>query len=136
MDVIDTGVRAEIEALVAEYSWRLDHAAWSTLPGLCVPDLRMTMGGHVLEGVDGLSAWAEQRAKTPERRTHHQTTNLRLYPNADPDELRGDVMLVLHVSTNGGPSSIEFVGEYRDRYVRTDKGWRFASRDVVPITAP
>lgn len=90
----------------------------------------------MIEGVDGLAAWAVQRAQRPERRTHHQTTNVRLVPGGNEQEVSGTVMLVLHVSNAGSDPAVEFVGEYQDRYVRIGDDWRFASRDVVPITRP
>lgn len=127
--------RLAIEALVNEYAWLLDHRQWDDVPGLCTEDAVLKIRGREIVGQQGLAQWAEYRAQKSARRTQHQMTLVRLEP-IDPDVVRGTAALVLHVAKTGGSGTyVDLVGEYQDEYVRTDGGWRFRRRTLVPIDA-
>ncbi|WP_433634933.1 nuclear transport factor 2 family protein [Nocardia sp. CA-120079] len=131
----DNDIR-QINELIIEHSWLLDHGRWHDAVELYTDDARMEIGGNVLEGRSALLTWADRRATDKGRRTHHQCTNVRLVPIAE-GTVEGSVMLVLHVSIDGAPATVEFVGEYRDRYRRNPQGhWRFERRSVLSISDP
>lgn len=124
--------RQELDELVVEHAWLLDHGRWHEVADLYVDGGTLSIGGRVLTGRAEFLAWADLRAANSGRRTHHQCTNLRLRSEGD-GTASGTVMLVLHVS-EGGPAFVEFVGEYRDRYEQGhDSKWRFGSRELHPL---
>ena len=132
---LSTADRLAIEALVTEYAWLLDHRRWDDVAGLCTDDAVLKIRGREIVGQDGLAQWAEYRAQKQSRRTQHQMTLLRLEP-VEPDLVRGTAALVLHVAKTGGSGPyVDLVGEYQDEYARTDGGWRFRRRTLVPIDA-
>jgi 3-phenylpropionate/cinnamic acid dioxygenase small subunit len=127
--------RLAIEALVNEYAWLLDHRRWDDVLGLCTEDAVLRIRGREIVGQEGLARWAEYRAQKSARRTQHQMTLLRLEP-VEHGLVKGTAALVLHVAKTGGSGTyVDLVGEYRDEYVRTDGGWRFRRRTLVPIDA-
>jgi 3-phenylpropionate/cinnamic acid dioxygenase small subunit len=125
--------RLAIESLVTEYAWLLDHRRWHDVGGLCTDDAVLKIRGREIVGQQGLVEWAEYRAQKASRRTQHQMTLLRLDP-VERDLVRGTAALVLHVAKTGGSGTyVDLVGEYEDEYVRTNGGWRFRRRTLVPI---
>ena len=53
-----------------------------------------------------------------------------------PDAVEGTTLLVTFMDANGSQSSVPWnVGEDHDRFVRTEQGWRFASRSYVNLFA-
>ena len=123
-----------IELLVAEYAHRLDHREWDRIAALFTPDAYVKIRGREILGHDGLRDWAAYRSAKQSRKTQHQMTILHLTATDDPDVIEGTAPLVLHVAKSGGSDTyIDFVGEYRDEYVRGEDGWRFRRRVLVSI---
>lgn len=126
--------RSDIEALVIEYAWILDHQDWDRITELFVEDAYLRIRRQDIHGHDGLREWAAARAAKGRRRTQHQMTLLRLRPTEEPDVIEGTVALVLHVAKSGGRDTyVDLVGEYQDLYQQTEDGWRFRRRVLVPI---
>jgi 3-phenylpropionate/cinnamic acid dioxygenase small subunit len=132
MSALSIEDRIEIETLVTEYAWLLDHQRWHDIAELCTDDAVLHIRGREIVGQDGLAEWADYRALKKNRRTQHQMTLLRLDP-VSKDEVRGSSGLVLHTAKAGGGTYVDLVGEYQDEYVRTPAGWRFASRRLVRL---
>lgn len=132
---ISTEDRIQIEALVTEYAWLLDHRRFDAVVGLCTDDCDLKIRGVKIHGADGLRDWLDQRAASQSRRaSQHQMSLLRLEPTADADVVTGTAALVLHVAKSGTSGSyVDLVGEYQDEYVRTGDGWRFRKRTLVTL---
>ena len=127
--------RLAIEALVTEYAWLLDHRRWNEVANLMTDDVVLKIRGREIIGQQGMTEWAEYRAQKQSRRTQHQMTLVRLEP-VDADVVRGTAALVLHVAKMGSSDTyVDLVGEYEDEYVRTQDGWRFRRRTLVPVDA-
>ena len=132
---IPTEDRLQIEALVTEYAWRLDHRRFDEVVELCTDDCDLKIRGVKVHGADGLRDWLDQRATSQSRRaSQHQMSLLRLEPTDDADVVNGTAALVLHVAKSGTSGSyVDLVGEYQDEYVRTGDGWRFRRRTLVTL---
>jgi ketosteroid isomerase-like protein len=123
---------AAITSLVTEWAWLLDHDRWHEIAELMTDDGVVVGLGPDRHGPDGMRAWADARAAKTGRRTLHQLTNLRATDG--PDGVLVTTALVLRAVDAGSPDPrVEFVGEYRDRCVPTDAGWRFARRELVAL---
>jgi len=121
--------RIDIEELVTEYAWLLDHQRWGEVSALCTDDAVLHIRGREIVGQDGLKEWAEYRAMKKNRRTQHQMTLLRLDAVTN-DHVRGSCGLVLHTAKAGGGTYVDLVGEYQDEYVG---GWKFQARRLVRL---
>ena len=127
--------RLQIEALVTEYAWLLDHRRFEEVLGLCTEDCELKIRGVKIHGAEGLKEWLDQRAASQsERSSQHQMSLLRLESTGDGDVITGTAALVLHVAKSGSSGSyVDLVGEYQDEYVRTGEGWRFRTRTLVTL---
>jgi len=131
-----SGDVAAIERLVLEHAHLLDHARWIEVGDLYTAEGRLEgVGPQPIVGHEAFRGWAERRAQNPARRTHHQTTNIRVRVTGDRTAT-GSSMLVLYVFDAGRPDAgvvREVVAEYRDEYERHDDRWYFARRLLVPL---
>lgn len=130
----ETSERLAIEALVAEFAWRIDHGEAARVPELFTQDGRFAVPGSAVEGQDQLTEAFSARERQSHT-TRHVCTNLRLEILAE-DRARGTVLVTLyrHDRERLGELMPFAVNDYEDRYERgVDERWRFAERCVVPI---
>lgn len=124
--------RVEIERLVIEFSYLLDHGQGDRVANLFAPDAVFENPGTGLRAV-GRGAIAEyyaRRARDP-RTTRHVSTNLHLRFET-PDRAIGTRLITYYRGDGSGPpfpAEPGSVGEYKEIFVRTPDGkWRFAFR--------
>ncbi len=136
---MDTNERLLIERdcqrLVTEYCHLVDHGEAAQIAELFSEDgvwksPEVTMNGQA-EVKRGFAA----RQANAKRMSRHVCNNF-LLDVIDEDHAEGTVYLTLY-RHDGEPgrrtSPLEgprMVGEYRDRFVRTSEGWRFAHREI------
>ena len=90
-----------------------------------------------MKGREQIAAGFAQRQANDARMSRHVCQNF-LCEVIDDDHARGVVYLTLY-RHDGEPGrrfsplaeGPELVGEYRDRFVRTPRGWRIAERETV-----
>ncbi|MBV9542295.1 MAG: nuclear transport factor 2 family protein, partial [Alphaproteobacteria bacterium] len=97
---------------------------------------------NTMTGVAKIRAGFRQRQDNIARMSRHVCCNL-LIDVVDADHASGTVYLTLYrhdgeptrrTSPSAAPA---IVGEYRDQFVRTSGGWRFARREIaVSFVAP
>jgi SnoaL-like domain len=124
----------ELSRLVIEHAWRTDNGRADTLHELWADDGELDLGSTVLGGRQAIADWGRQLVDSPPWLTiHHVCGNMRFVMDG-PDAAVGSTILIVFMDTNGTKSSIPFnVGEDHDRFVRTEQGWRFASRRWVEL---
>jgi hypothetical protein len=122
----------EIQQLVARYGYAVDT---HTDNGYAYADLFTPDG--VFGKTKGREALAELARTTQKERggpafTRHFLTNVIIYPT--PEGARGSqYLMAVDVSEGGKPSSLVHGGRYDDEYVKTPAGWRFRSRQYLPV---
>ena len=124
----------ELSRLVIEHAWRTDNGRADTLHELWAEDGELDLGSTVLRGRPAIADWGRQLVESPPWLTiHHVCGNMRFVMDG-PDAAVGSTILIVFMDTDGTKSSIPFnVGEDQDRFVRTEQGWRFASRRWVEL---
>lgn len=125
-------VRVACEDLVTAYAHFIDLGDAAAVADLFTDD-GVWHGGNVhMEGGAEIKAGFGRRAAT-DRRSAHVCTNLAVTSDG-PDAADGVCYFTLYRHDGGDPGTPAplagpaMVGVYRDRFVRTDAGWRFASR--------
>jgi hypothetical protein len=120
--------------LVVEHAWRTDNGQSDTLHELWADDGELDLGSTVLRGREAIAVWGSQIVENPPWRTiHHVCGNMRFLADG-PDAAVGSTLLVVFMDADGTQPSVPFnVGEDHDRFVRTEHGWRFASRRWVEL---
>ena len=130
MEVWELAAREEIRDLVAAYAHAADSGRFDEVAGLFALDGVLETPDHVEHrGRDAIRAFLGGTGKLLAGATtvpiiRHHVANLRLAVTG-PDDATGAAYFF--VITERGP---DHWGRYRDRYVRTDEGWRFAHRRV------
>lgn len=135
----DPMLRAEIEALVAEFAWRIDRGDPAT-----VADLFTENGWYGREtgdrsvGRDAIrEAYAARAAREAEagvRTARHLFTNLRV--RQQDDRYATGTSILLLFAADGPPphpATPLLVQDYDDAYERVDGQWLFASRSVTKL---
>jgi lactoylglutathione lyase len=133
--------RLEVEQactrLALDYSLLADSARMDEWSELFAEDGEMHLFGQVYKGPAGIRAAVGAGAE-PGAVTAHAITNHRI-DVLGPDEAEGVAYVIVFAGQrkDGAPASAPqispvIVGAYRDRYRRTEKGWKFASRAFEP----
>lgn len=136
MEAIDRlSIERECERLVAAYCHYVDHGEAKRIADLFSVDGVWKGPEVTMEGREQLQQGFGQREANASRMSRHVCTNL-LVDVIDEDHAEGTVYLTLY--RHDGPEGRrlspleqpEMVGEYRDKFVRTAEGWRFAHREI------
>ena len=125
-------VRPEIEGLIAEFAWRIDHANGEGVEELFTPDGVYAFNDWAAEGREQIADFYEQRRARAQRTSRHVYTNLRLR-TASEERAAGTCVLTLHAADGPPPLPLSplMVADYDDLYARGDDGvWRFARRSA------
>lgn len=129
---IDANTRAEIEALVIEHAYLLDHHQSEKLAELYTEDGKMHGIGPAQVGRAALMEYGKKRAAMRVRRARHVVSNLRLVADG-PDRIRGALVITLFRTDGPGMGAADpvAVADANDTYVRgTDGRWRIAERKL------
>ena len=128
-------IERDCERLVTEYCHFVDHDQAERIAELFAEDGVWKSVDGALEGQEAIRKAMAERQANAARMSRHVCNNF-LIDIVDEDHAEGTVYLTLYrhdgkegrrVSPLEGPM---MVGEYRDRFVRTSAGWRFAHREI------
>jgi SnoaL-like domain len=130
----DSAVRAEIEAMLIEHSWLIDHGHANQIGALYTEDAELLLPDDPRRGRAAITAWGLERVAERDRLTRHVHGNLRLIA-LGPHEVAGTLTVVVYRTLNAavfdpGPAT---VAEYEDEYLRVDGHWRIRSRRIAKI---
>ncbi len=126
-------IRLELEALNAEFAYRVDHGPTATVADLFVENGSYgRAGGARSRGREEISATYAARQAHGARTARHLFTNLRL-THEGPDRASGTTIMTLFAQDGSPPLPAEVlaVSDFEDVYVRCDDGeWRYQSRTI------
>ena len=129
-------IERECERLVTAYCHYVDHGEAAKIADLFAKDGVWKSPQVSMDGRDEILRGFGQRQANAGRMSRHVCNNV-LIDVIDADHAEGVCYLTLYrhdgeagrrVSPLAGQP--ELVGEYRDRFVRTPDGWRFAHRQI------
>lgn len=138
-------IERECERLINQYCLFVDFGEASRIAELFTEDGWWENESIRMEGREGIRRNFSHRQGVTRRTSRHLCTNV-LIDVVDEDHATGVCYLInyRHDSRSGeaeypAPSDApKFVGEYRDTFVRTSEGWRFATRhcDITFLRGP
>ncbi len=122
------------ERLITQYTHLVDFGRAPDIADLFTEDGVWRTDEFSMDGQDEIRAGFERRQGVTRRLSRHVCTNIAI--EVDGDVATGLCYLVnyRHDSETGeaerpSPADVpKYVGEYRDRFVRTEDGWRFQDR--------
>lgn len=130
--------------LCIDYAYFGDNGQPDRLAALFAEDGELILPTGTSKGRAAISAGA---TPTPNLVMRHVMSNIRIDVES-PDTAAGTAYLRLYYATREGPEgpaisktlSPRLLGAYHDRFVRTDEGWRFATRTfefaIMPPVPP
>jgi hypothetical protein len=124
-----------LSRLVVEIAWRIDHGQADRVWELFVADGILNTSGIPLVGHDAIRDWGRARTASTIR-TRHICSGMR-FVAYDNERATGTTLLTVfsHDGNGQGSTVPAVVGEDTDTFVRTDAGWRFASRTFEALFA-
>lgn len=132
-------LRGEIEALIAEFAYLIDHGRGTEVHELFTEDgIYGRSTGERSVGREAVREAYLRRAQLPPKTTRHLFTNLRL-EWSDGGKLAGTSIMTLFMGEGELPLPPQpyLVSEYRDVYrFCDDKRWRFEERITTWLFAP
>lgn len=117
-------------ALVTRYAHLVDEGHASQVADLFTIDGVWASPESTFDGQDAIRA-AFRRREESGRRSRHVCTNLAVDVEDDRHASGLCYLTLFRTDAEGTPArgtAPDLVGVYRDRFVRTDDGWRFSSR--------
>ena len=128
-------IERDCERLVTAYCHFVDHGEAERIAELFTEDGVWTSPEVTMDGREAIRKAMAFRQANVARMSRHVCNNF-LLDISDADHAEGTVYLTLYrhdgeegrlVSPLEGPA---MVGEYRDRFVRTEEGWRISYREI------
>ena len=128
-------LRAEVDAVLADWAWHLDHGDYDAVVELFAPDALFVTGGLELRGRAAIKARYTQRSGT--RSTRHTYSGLRVSQLAE-GRLRA-LSTWVNYAVNG-PVPVDDVGVYLvadfDDVLTLDPAadqWLISERRIIPV---
>jgi 3-phenylpropionate/cinnamic acid dioxygenase small subunit len=122
--------RLEIEEVLTRYAWALDTKEFDGLDDVFTPDafVDYTSAGGIKGSYPDVKAWLSQ--VLPHFPAYqHLVTNKHIEIDGDTATSRAGFYNPMGQQQKDGSLSFFYVGgEYHDKLVRTDQGWRIAER--------
>lgn len=124
-------LRVAVEALIAEFSWRIDHDNGRGVEELFTEDGVYAMGSTALNGRAEIVAFYERRRAHGPRTSRHLFSNLRFHAVSD-ECVEATTVLTLHAADGHRPHPLSpvLIADYHDRYLWDGQAWLFVRRDV------
>ncbi len=122
----------EIENLILDHAWLVDHGAAHRLHELYTDDGKIIGIGEDRVGRAAIMAYGEARAKMTKRVTSHLCSNIRL-TQVNSNTVRGHVLVTLFRYDGDviGEALPIAVGEWTDCFTRNLAGtWKFSERKL------
>ncbi len=127
---VDAITRVEIEQLISEMLYRLDHNQADTTWELYTED-GVSSGPMGEMDREAMKAWGARRAQQTDVVGRHFIGGIRLV--RDGDEVVGTVQYLTFRDAHDPQTQPASVGEFREHYRRVDGQWRFSRREIVPV---
>lgn len=127
---VDAAARAEIESLLTEFCWRVDHGEAASVAELFIEHGRVITPMFTLEGRAQIAAHFLKRDGDKTILSRHQWSNLRLTPES-PTRVRADMIVQTHLGQQGPPVAPLglMIGDSLDVVEKgSDDVWRFVER--------
>ena len=127
-------LRAEIDAVLADWAWHIDHGEFDEVAGLFTEDARFVTGPVELRGRQQIRQ--RYTARTGPRSTRHMYSGLRL-SDAGPGSVRARSTWACYAANQPAPvdeAVLYLVADFDDVLARCADGrWRISERRIIPV---
>jgi hypothetical protein len=129
----DIRTRQEIESLLAEWSWLIDHGKAQEAAVLYTHDAEQSIGGAAASGLEAITQGLKRRAAMTGRTSRHVISNLKLSLSSET-MVNANWILTLYRSDDANkPARPTLVGDVQDTFRKEASGWKIQSRKIVTV---
>ena len=127
-------LRAEIDAVLADWAWHIDHGEFDEVAGLFTEDALFVTGPVELRGRKQIRQ--RYTSRTGARSTRHIYSGLRL-SDVDPGSVRARSIWAGYAANRPAPvdeAMLYLVADFHDVLTRCADGrWRISERHIIPV---
>ena len=129
----DIRTRREIESVLMEWSWLIDHGKSQEASVFYADDAEQSIAGATVCGFEAIEQGLKRRADMTGRTSRHVISNLRLSLLSD-STVDATWILTLYRSDNvAKPAKPILVGDVFDSFRKETNGWKITSRKIVSV---
>jgi hypothetical protein len=132
-EVPDFQIRQEIESVLVEWSWLIDHGRAQEASVLFTHDAEQSIAGVTRSGIDAIKQGLKHRADMTGRTSRHVISNLRLSVSSDATIDATWILTLYRSDDTNKPAKPMMVNDVQDSFRKEAGGWKISSRTVVPV---
>jgi len=129
-EIPDFRTRQEIESVLTEWSWLIDHGKAQEASVFYTQDAEQSIAGVTRSGIEAIKQGLKHRADMTGRTSRHVISNVRL----SEATIDATWILTLYRSDDvNKPAKPTMVNDVQDTFRKEAGGWKIRSRKVVPV---
>jgi len=129
----DIRTRREIESVVTEWSWLIDHGKAQEASLLYTHDAEQSIAGATAIGAEAIAQGLKRRADMTGRTSRHVISNLRLSLSSDSTVDATWILTLYRSDDVTKPAKPILVGDVQDLFCKEESGWKIKSRKIVSV---
>ena len=133
IEICDTRTSREVEAVLVEWSWLIDHGRAEEAAVLFTPDAEQSIAGVTARGIEAIAQGLKRRAGMTGRTSRHVISNLKLSMSSDTTVAANWILTLYRSDDANKPARPVLVGDVEDVFRKQADGWKISSRKIVPV---
>ena len=132
-EIPDIRTRQEIESVLTEWSWLIDHGKAQEASVLFTHDAEQSIAGVTANGIEAIAQGLKRRADMTGRTSRHVISNLRLSMSSDTTVEAAWILTLYRSDDANKPAKPLMVNDVQDSFRKEASGWKIRSRKIVPV---
>ena len=129
----DFRIRQEIESVLTEWSWLIDHGRAQEASVLFAHDAEQSIAGVTASGIEAIAQGLKRRADMTGRTSRHVISNLRLSMSSEATVEAAWILTLYRSDDANKPAKPMMVNDVQDIFRKEADGWKIRSRKIVPV---
>jgi hypothetical protein len=129
----DFQIRQEIESVLTEWSWLIDHGRAQEASVLFTHDAEQSIAGVTASGIEAIAQGLKRRADMMGRTSRHVISNLRLSMSSEATVEAAWILTLYRSDDANKPAKPMMVNDVQDSFRKEAGGWKIRSRKVVAV---
>ncbi len=132
-EVPDFQIRQEIESVLTEWSWLIDHGRAQEASVLFTHDAEQSIAGVTASRIEAIAQGLKRRADMTDRTSRHVISNLRLSMSSEATVEAAWILTLYRSDDANKPAKPMMVNDVQDTFRKEAGGWKIRSRKIVPV---
>ena len=129
----DFQIRQEIESVLTEWSWLIDHGRAQEASVLFTHDAEQSIAGVSASGIEAIAQGLKRRANLTGRTSRHVISNLRLSMSSEATVEAAWILTLYRSDDANKPAKPMMVNDVQDTFRKEAGGWKIRSRKIAPV---